>query len=166
MSVELRPPRSLLAMALDNAVEGCVRETYGALCAHYQASTANDTDVRSAWQRIAEEETAHALLSRDLDAWLLPQLSHAEREQVEAARRDAIDELYREVQAEPDTAVRELAGMPSAAHATQLINGLSARSGPARRSVSARLENRDRQSNAPFLERLAHHETRPRHRKG
>ncbi len=124
VSVELRPPRSLLAMALDNAVEGCVRETYGALCAHYQATTANDTDVRSAWQHIAEEETAHALLSHDLDAWLLPQLSPTEREQVEAARRRAIDELYREVQAEPATAVRELASMPSAAHATQLIHGL------------------------------------------
>jgi hypothetical protein len=34
--------RSLLEIALDNAREGCVRETFGALLATYQAASAED----------------------------------------------------------------------------------------------------------------------------
>ena len=37
-----RPVRPLEAIAVENAVEGCVRETYGALLAHHQASAAED----------------------------------------------------------------------------------------------------------------------------
>ena len=35
--VEARPLRTRFELALDNAVEGCVRETYGALVATWQA---------------------------------------------------------------------------------------------------------------------------------
>jgi hypothetical protein len=42
-------------------LEGCVRECWGTLCAHYQAQTA--TDVRAVWRDIGGDETEHAQLS-------------------------------------------------------------------------------------------------------
>jgi hypothetical protein len=46
--VASRPLRNLHAFALDNAVEGCVRETFGALLAAYQAQQADHAAVRAA----------------------------------------------------------------------------------------------------------------------
>jgi hypothetical protein len=45
------PPRSLFELALENAVEGCVRESYGALVAHQQAALARDPQLRPHHER-------------------------------------------------------------------------------------------------------------------
>jgi hypothetical protein len=55
--------RSLEEMALENVVEGCVRETFGAVVAMIQAERAGDARVRRAMRRIARDETRHAELS-------------------------------------------------------------------------------------------------------
>jgi len=55
--------RSLEAIALENAVEGCVRETYGALLATRQALLSRDHGVRAAMMLIARDEPRHASLS-------------------------------------------------------------------------------------------------------
>ncbi|MFP2911135.1 ferritin-like domain-containing protein [Pyxidicoccus sp. 3LFB2] len=78
--VDSPPPRALFEVALDNAVEGCVRETFGALVAHHQALHARDEEVRGAMVRIAEDETRHAELSWAIDRWAREQLSASERE--------------------------------------------------------------------------------------
>ena len=52
--------RELEAIAIENAVEGCVRESFGALLATWQAKTAGDARVRAAMKRIARDETRHA----------------------------------------------------------------------------------------------------------
>jgi len=57
---------ALVDVALENAVEGCVRETYGALIATRQAEAASDPVVRRAMRKIAADETAHAALSWDV----------------------------------------------------------------------------------------------------
>jgi hypothetical protein len=62
-------PRSLRAVARENAVEGCVRETFGALLAWHQAIHAEDPDVRAVMREIAADETRHAALAFDVDAW-------------------------------------------------------------------------------------------------
>ena len=76
---------SLADLALDNLVEGCVRETFGALVAAHQASTARDPDVRALMTEIAHDELAHANLSWRIDAWATEALGPA----FEARRRDA-----------------------------------------------------------------------------
>jgi hypothetical protein len=86
------PARDLLAIALENAVEGCVRETFGVFVAHHQARSAS-ARLRPVFARIAEDETRHAQWSWDLDAWLATRLSSAERRRVAAARRAALAEL-------------------------------------------------------------------------
>ncbi|HEY0094498.1 MAG TPA: ferritin-like domain-containing protein, partial [Archangium sp.] len=73
-------PRSLEAMLTENAVEGCVRETYGALCVGWQARTAGDPELRGALRSIARDELRHSELAWAVDAWACDRLSSAERE--------------------------------------------------------------------------------------
>lgn len=108
-----RAVRSALEVALENAVEGCVRESWGALCAHVQAQTAQSADVKAVWQSIARDETEHAQLSRDIATWLESQLSSSEREQVAAARALAIVALRRELDADVAPELVSELGLPS-----------------------------------------------------
>jgi hypothetical protein len=117
-------PRSPFAIALENAVEGCIRETYGALVAHFQAATATRSDVREAMRGIAHDETAHASLSWDVAAWLEPRLTEAERQQLHDARRDALRELAGTLRREPRHDLRTAAGLPGTHEAKQLLASL------------------------------------------
>jgi len=123
--VEALPPRSLFAVALDNAVEGCVRETFGALVAHHQALHARDAQVRSLMTDIAEDETRHAELSWAIDRWAWEQLPASEREALREAQREAVATLRAEVAAPLDTALVTEAGMPSPELAVSLVDSLA-----------------------------------------
>ena len=85
--------RSVFELALDNAVEGCVHETYAALEATHQAARATDARIAAAMRLIADDETRHAALSHSMQRWLLPQLSMRERARIERAQREAVDAL-------------------------------------------------------------------------
>jgi hypothetical protein len=111
--------------AVENAVEGCVRECWGALIAHYQAREAEDADVRALWQQIAEEESAHALLSMDIGTWLSGRLTPGERDVVEAARQRAIADLFAELA--NDEPARPALGLPDRATRLSLMRTLEAR---------------------------------------
>jgi len=126
-----RELRSVFAIALENAVEGCVRETFGALVAHYQASAAESAEVRDAMRRIAEDETSHASLSWDVAAWLEPRLSDAEREQLHAARLRALRELSVSLQRGPSRELQGAAGLPGSLEAEQLLAALTRTLAPA-----------------------------------
>lgn len=123
--VEALPLRPLFAVALDNAVEGCVRETFGALVAHHQALHARDEQVRSLMAGIAEDETRHAELSWAIDRWAREQLSATEREALRAARQEAVATLRREVTAPLEAALVEEAGMPAPHVAASLVDTLA-----------------------------------------
>jgi hypothetical protein len=84
-TADVRGERSLEAFATENAVEGCVRETYGALVATWQAREAGDPLVRAHMARIAKEETTHAALAWRTDAWARGKLAKDARARVEAA---------------------------------------------------------------------------------
>jgi hypothetical protein len=81
---------SLLAIALHNAVEGCVMETWAALLAADQAQRAPSQATRAAFMTIAADEAAHAQLAWDLHAWLCQRLSPEQAAEVEAARVAAL----------------------------------------------------------------------------
>jgi len=74
-------PRDARELALENAVEGCVRETWAALLAAHQAEHAADPELRAVMRGIAADEARHAELAWAIDAWLHTQLgpdAHAE----------------------------------------------------------------------------------------
>ncbi|RKH62736.1 ferritin-like domain-containing protein [Corallococcus aberystwythensis] len=118
------PPRPLNEVALDNAVEGCVRETYGALVAHHQALHARDIEVREAMVRIAEDETRHAGLSWDIDRWVHSRLSAPEQEALREARKRAVALLRAEVAVPLDAALVTEAGLPTPETALALLDTL------------------------------------------
>ncbi|MDB4994913.1 MAG: ferritin [Myxococcaceae bacterium] len=62
-------PRSFDAWVLENAIEGCARETYSAVVAAYQAKHAPHAGARRAFSRIAKDEAEHARLAWDIQAW-------------------------------------------------------------------------------------------------
>jgi hypothetical protein len=113
-SVRRRIPRSIEAMARENAVEGCVRETYGALVATWQSRAAANPRLRTTMARIAADERRHASLAWQIAAWADPRLSARARQSVARARKQAARRLGRELTNQvPETVVR-VAGMPSA----------------------------------------------------
>jgi hypothetical protein len=123
--IAAQAPRARLAIALENAIEGCVRETYGALVAWRQAETALDPIVREVMQRIAEDETRHAELSWRVAAWLEPQLTEAEQTAVLAARHAAFSKLRVELaQAQLSPAASALIGLPHDADGVALLDQL------------------------------------------
>jgi hypothetical protein len=115
--------RTLLAIALENAVEGCVRETYGALVAAFQAERCAP-ELRPLHRRIAREEASHAELAHDVARWLDRKLTPSERAEVAAARARALADLLEEVRHEPAADVVRVAGLPTAAEARILAEGL------------------------------------------
>jgi hypothetical protein len=124
VELKKRRQRSLLEIALENATEGCVRETYAALQAHYQATAADDPEVRGAWAIVAPEETEHAELSHALHRWLMQKLSEEEREQVDGAIRQTLRALESELSVEPEAELVSAAGVPDAAQARRLYEAL------------------------------------------
>ena len=118
------PVRSLFAIALENAVEGCVRETWGAVLAAWQAEHAEDRLVRAALRTIAEDEARHALLGWKVAAWAEDQLEAVERQRVQSARSRAIDELMLALAVSPEESLVRDAGLPRAAEALALAGSL------------------------------------------
>jgi hypothetical protein len=85
--------RSAEALAIDNAEEGCVRETFGAALAAAQAERATDPRLRALWVRIAADELRHAALSWRIGGWLEARLDASGRAHVAQARRRALAAL-------------------------------------------------------------------------
>jgi bacterioferritin (cytochrome b1) len=117
-------PRALFELALENAREGCVRELYGAAAATWQAERAQDEGVRKAFARIARDESEHAALALDLDAWFRAQLSAAQCAQLEAEKQRAYAELGAQLGQTPDSEAQRVAGLPNAARAAALLAGV------------------------------------------
>jgi hypothetical protein len=124
--VEARALRSLEEIAIENAVEGCVRETFGAAVAAVQAKRAGDARFRAAMRGIARDEARHARLSWDVAAWLDRRLDADARQRVKAARERAAEELLREVTAEPDGTLTGRLGVPSSREARAMVRSLRA----------------------------------------
>jgi hypothetical protein len=117
--------RSLEEIALDNAVEGCVRETYGAAVAMWQAEHASDPVVRATAARIARDEIRHAALGWQIASWLNARLDFAARRRVERARRDATNVLARIVDAQPSPEIQRIAGVPPVKAARAMVARLA-----------------------------------------
>ncbi|HKO52671.1 MAG TPA: ferritin-like domain-containing protein [Polyangiaceae bacterium] len=114
------PRRSLEAMAIENAIEGCVRETYGALVATRQAQHARDPQVQAAMTRIARDETRHAALSWSVARWLESRLDGDAKRNVERAKLAAARELSSSIANEAEPSFADLAGLPSRTEALAL----------------------------------------------
>ena len=123
--VQRMPLRSLEAFALDNAVEGCVNETYAAAEATHQAARAADPLIRHAMRVIAADETRHAALSWQIARWVTPQLDTITRARIAAAQHAAVASSAVTVRAGADAELCTRAGLPDANAARALHASLS-----------------------------------------
>jgi hypothetical protein len=118
------PVRDLEAIAVENATEGCVRETFGAVVAAWQAAHARDARIRAAMNRIAREESQHAALAWEVAQWAERRLDRPARERVNAARRRALMTLAGEMTADPPRQLVEVVGLPTALQAARLLDAM------------------------------------------
>lgn len=102
-------------LAIENAIEGCVREAFGAVVSAFQAAHAADPAIRSAFIEIARDEARHAELSWAIQAWLAVDCT--------AVMRDAWDALAGEL-SEPAPEVRRVTGYPTLAEQRALLAAL------------------------------------------
>jgi hypothetical protein len=112
----------LATLALENAREGCVRETFGALIALHQAEHAKDGVLREAFASIAEDEITHAALSWELVHFFEARLGtrhHEERRGAALAFRSAATQSY--------DAIDEALGVPRPAVARAMFDDLFTR---------------------------------------
>ena len=118
------PARALAAVALENAVEGCVRETFGALVASFQAENATDPEVARLMESIARDETRHAALSWAVADWAEARLDAGARAVTAEACLRAVDGLRRDTNAQVPGELMTRAGLPDAAQQRALIGAL------------------------------------------
>jgi len=117
---------SAASLARENAVEGCVRETFGALLAAWQADHARDRAFARTMQCVAADEARHAALAWSIAAWLEPRLDVAARSAVRSAQRRAVESLKRAWSRSPPEQLARWAGLPSALDAACLLAHLDA----------------------------------------
>ena len=104
--------RSLFELALDNATEGCIFESYAALKAHYQANNATNSKIKRLMQRIAKDETNHAQLAWDIHHYLMKRLSAEEQKYIIQAQQEALVQLQEQVLRESEHPQRQAVGFP------------------------------------------------------
>lgn len=106
--------RSLEMLATENAVEGCVRETFGALVASWQAEHAADSSIANALRPIAADETRHAALAWAIANWAKNKLDRGANARIEKAMTDAIRDLEASATNESHPTLVRQAGVPTA----------------------------------------------------
>jgi hypothetical protein len=110
------PEIRLLEVAVENAVEGCVRETFGVAVAMIRAERAGDKQVRRAMRSIARDEMQHAELSWAVARWTSPPASIARCSSTRGLRL-YVDPIDRAFGGDVDYAqiVKEFDGEPAGA---------------------------------------------------
>ena len=126
--IRSEPARTWEAVLTENAVEGCVRETFGALLGTWQARAAADPYIRAAMERIARDETRHAALAHAVDAWGKTRLDRAARKRVDEARKAAEAELADSTD-DLTPSARAALGLPTPVEARFLAKSLNAELG-------------------------------------
>jgi hypothetical protein len=118
------PLRSLDEVALENIVEGCVRETFGALVATFQATRSRDARVKAMMRSIARDETKHAALSWSIGRWATRHLDSESRMRIAEHAQKAIASLRQSNDVADHPALSSQAGLPTREQFNALLDSL------------------------------------------
>lgn len=89
-------PRSLIELAIDNAVEGCIFETFSALKVLQQFHNTDDLLFARTMKQIALDEISHAELAWDIHNYLMTKLSKEEQKIVRDIQQQAVTKLLKD----------------------------------------------------------------------
>lgn len=112
---------TLFELAVENASEGCVRETLGAVITMHQAEHAASAEIRAAFAAICDDEAEHAAFSWELRSWFDTRLDARERARVDAAYRAALEAARAEACESPDAPGLAI-GLPSAPRTRRMLD--------------------------------------------
>ncbi len=127
------PARSLLEIGRENAIEGCVAETFAALLVERQAQLFSlDSNgltaetVRSTLRSIARDELSHAALAYAVDDWLRTMLTPHEQATLDRARHREVARLTGAAASRPLTVAPrpDALGLPSPSLSLRLAQDL------------------------------------------
>jgi hypothetical protein len=118
-------PRALVEVAIENAEEGCINESFGALLATWQAETAADPRVRAVMAKVAIDETRHAELAWRVMRWIGQRLDADASAQIADRMRRSLAGLAKEVAAGYDAELVAQAGLPGRRAAAELVAGFT-----------------------------------------
>lgn len=104
--------RSLYEIALENAVQGCVNETFAAACGLWQSEHATMPAFKQVIAHITDEEMGHAALSWDIHEWLMPQLTDSQQLRINKAQAEAIEAIVTDFKQKGDPAQQAAFGLP------------------------------------------------------
>ena len=105
---------TLVELAHENAVEGQVAETFGALLATCQAQLATEPQIRGVFARIAIDEARHAALAHELAGWFDSVLDDDQRAAIARARCAAAANIVAQFDVQLDDADQVILGIPDA----------------------------------------------------
>ena len=128
-AVEVTPlgARTLVDLAVENAVEGCVGETWGAVVAMWQGEMAGDREIRAAMRRIAGDEAGHGELAWQVASWARTRLDDGTWATVIALQRAAARQLAAQIEAQLSDGEVTVLGLPRPEQARRLMAGVAPR---------------------------------------
>lgn len=113
--------RTLEAIAIENAVEACVYESFGVVIGMWQAAHAPSADLRAFFSKLVEDESRHVALAWRVDAWARAALDAGANARIDRARDAALDELAKNLENEPTPGL----GLPSPREARALFESFA-----------------------------------------
>lgn len=116
--------RSMYEIALENAIEGCVNETFAAACGIWQSEYAQMPVFKKIIGYITDEEISHAALSWEIHHWLMPQLTPMQQQAISKAQIKAVDDLMTSFRQKGDPAQQSAFGLPDEASASVILSQL------------------------------------------
>lgn len=120
IATDALPVRTLPELARENAIEGCVLETFSAVIAAHQGEHARSPRLRACFRRIARDEIEHAALAHAVRDWSYALLSSSDRDALNEAALEAKRELASTFR-DPATDAEIMLGFPSARSAQTLL---------------------------------------------
>ena len=105
--------RSIYDLVLDNAIEGCIFETYSAFKAHHQAQKAESISIRDIMNIISADELRHAQLSWDIHHYFISKLSLQEQRTILEAQKEALHKVYAYAQKEYQKEISTFLAFPT-----------------------------------------------------
>jgi hypothetical protein len=117
--------RDLFELALENAREGCVAESYGAALALVSAARAADPRVREVMRSIARDECQHAELSWRVLSWTSSRLAASDRAAVLRHLRASAEDLSARAGLRPTRECAKICGLAIADERRRLAAALT-----------------------------------------